>query len=92
MAMQTNKIISWNVNGLNSAHKRQQVFHWLNKQNILITFLQEVNIRSTEQKYLKNKRLGEEFASLIGEKKRETVIYAKKEVSPQKKFTDEEIC
>lgn len=49
--MQINKIISWNVNGFNSARKRRQVYHWLNKQNSLITCLQEVHIKNSEQKF-----------------------------------------
>lgn len=47
MALQMNKILSWN--GINSAKKRKNVFHWLNKQNSLITCLQEVHIKESNK-------------------------------------------
>lgn len=90
MMLQMNKTISWNVNGLNSAKKRRQVFHWLSKQNSSIICLQEVHIKGSDVKFLKNKRLGEEFVSLATKKKRGTVIYVRKELCSKKKFADKE--
>lgn len=63
MVMQNLKLISWNVNGLNSAIKRKRVFHWLGKQNCNIICMQETHIKKTEIKYIINKKLGEEFIS-----------------------------
>lgn len=77
MAMQKLKLISWNVNGLNSVIKRRHVFHWLGKQNCNVACIQESHIKKTETKYIKNKQLGEEFFSST-DKKRGTLIYAKK--------------
>lgn len=90
MAMQINKIISWNMNGLNSASKRRQVYHWLNKQNSLITCIQEVHTKNFDQKYFRNKKLGEVFTSLIHKKKRGVAIYAKKELGPKEIFSDKQ--
>lgn len=56
--METLKLISWNINGLNSARKRQHV-----KQKCNIICLQEAHIKKTDCKYIVNKRLGEEYYS-----------------------------
>lgn len=47
MAMQKLKLISWNVNGMNSAKKRRHIFHWLNKQSCNIICIQEAHIKKT---------------------------------------------
>lgn len=80
--MQKLKLISLNVNGLNSARKRRHVFHWLNKQNCNVICIQEAHIKMGEEKFLVNKHLGEEFCSLMDKKRRGTIIYAKKELNP----------
>lgn len=59
--MQNLKIISWNVNGINSVSKRKHIFHWLQKRNCNVIALQETHIKKPDTKYLINKRLGEEF-------------------------------
>lgn len=68
--MQRLKIISWNANGMNTEGKRKHVFHWLYKQNSNVVCLQETHFKRTDVKYLINKRLGEEFHSLLDKKKK----------------------
>lgn len=46
-----NKIISWNVNGINCQKKKNIIFNWIQKQKCNICCLQETHIRN------KNKRL-----------------------------------
>lgn len=87
--MQKLKILSWNGNKLNSANKRKQVYHWLIKQNANVICLQETHIKKMDKKYLINKKLGEEFHSLLDKKKRGTVTYIKKELKPKKISADE---
>lgn len=89
MAMQKIKLISWNINGMNSAKKRRHIFHWINKQACNIVCIQETHIKKADAKYLNNKNLGEKFISLIDKKKRGTVIYVKSELNPKQVFTDE---
>lgn len=73
MVLQSNKVIAWNVNDLNSIKKRRQVFHWLDKQKSIITCLQELHIKKSEKKYVLNKKLGEDFVSLVQKKKKRGV-------------------
>lgn len=82
------KLVSWNVNGLNSQKKKRSVYYWLEKQKRDIVYLQEVHIRNMDSKYLQNKQLGKEFASLAAVKKRGTVIYVKEALQPKEIFSD----
>lgn len=66
------------------------IFYWLNKGNYSLTCLQEVHIKQSDLKYLKNSTLGLEFTSLAKVKKRGIVIYVKQELQPKKIFEDEE--
>lgn len=86
--MESLKAISWHVNGLNSAGKRKQVFNWLKKQKGNLIGIQETHIKNKDNKYLKNKYIGEEFYSLFEKKKRGVVIYANKFLKPEKLFSD----
>lgn len=62
--MENLKIISWNVNGLNSARKRRQVMHWLAKQNCNVISLQETHVKNADVKCI----ISEEFYSLMDKK------------------------
>ena len=42
------RILSVNVNGLRNAKKRQNIFHWLTKQNIDIALIQETHCESVD--------------------------------------------
>lgn len=87
--MEALKILSWNVNGLNSAGKRKRVFNWIKKQNCNVIGIQETHIKNTDNKYLINKNIGEVFYSLSDKnKKRGVAIYVKKVLKPKKLFTD----
>lgn len=85
-----NKIVNWNVHGLNSQKKRNIIFNWIKNQKCNICCLQETHIRDKDRRLLIKKNIGEEFCSLLGKKKRDTVIYIKKELEPKLKFKDEE--
>lgn len=82
------KFLSCNVNGLNSPQQRKCLFYWLNKHNFSLICLQEVHIKRSDNKYIKNNKLGCEFLSLAKVKKRGVIIYAKKELQPKKIFED----
>lgn len=84
-----NKILSWNVNGLNSPTKRRKVVNWLSKQKCSVICLQEVHLRKVDNKYLKQKTLGLEFHSLATVKKGGVVFYIKEKLKPKKIWQDE---
>lgn len=85
-----NKIINWNVNGLNDQKKRNIIFKWIQKQNCVICGLQETHINNKDRRLLIKKNLGEEFYTLMDKKKRGTILYIKKELEPKMRFKDEE--
>lgn len=84
------RIMSWNVNGLNSANKRRRVFHWIKKQKCDIIGMQETHIKRSDSKYIMNKYIGEEFYSLTDKKKRGVVTYINKNLNPKKVFSDKQ--
>lgn len=84
------KIVTWNVNGLNSLNKRKIVNHWLQKQKADILCLQEVRICNKDKKFLENYKLGSEFCSLAQKKVRGVVFYVNKNLSPKQIFADSE--
>lgn len=63
------KLISWNVNGLNSARKITCI-SLVKKQNCDVICLQAAHIKKAEEKFIVNKHLGEGFFSLMDKKKR----------------------
>lgn len=86
--MESLKIVTWNVNGLNAAGKRKRVFSWLKKQRCNLIAIQETHIKYSDKKYIVNRSLGEEFYSMTDKKKRGVVIYASKTLKPKKVFSD----
>lgn len=52
--------------------------------------LQEIHIKQSDNKYVKNNKLGREFVLLAKVMKRGIVIYAKQELQPKKVFEDNE--
>lgn len=85
-----NKVLNWNVNGLNSQKKINIIFNWIQNQKCNVCCLQKTHIKDKDKKILIKKNIGEEFCSLIQKKKRGMVIYIKKELEPKLKFKDEE--
>lgn len=74
------KIISANVNGMNSPRKRNSIFQ-LEKYKADITCIQETHIKEKDEKYLKNRKLGKLFfAADKGKKKRGVAIYIKSSI------------
>lgn len=67
--MQNLKLISWNVNGINSVQKRKHIFYWLCKQKGNAIALQQIHIKKHNSKYL-----GEEF-SLLDKKEGYGFVY-----------------
>lgn len=68
----------------------QEGFYWLNKYNYCVSCFQEIHIKQSDNKYIKNYKIGCEFVSLAKAKAREIVIYAKQELQPKKIFEDSE--
>lgn len=66
-------LLSWNVNGMNSAAKRKRVFHWIKKQKCDIVSIQETHIKKSDLKFIQNNYIGQEFYSLTDKKKRGVV-------------------
>lgn len=81
------KIISWNINGLNSPNKCKIIYHWLKKQKEIIC-LQEMHLKNKDKKSLENHVLGDEFHSLVEKKVRGVVIYMKNVLCPKQVFSD----
>lgn len=84
------KILSWNINGLNSPNKRKVVihFHLLKKQRCNVIFLQKMHVKKTDCKYLMNKDLGSDFYSLAKKKVKGIVFYINKGLQPRDLFVD----
>lgn len=88
MPKMDNKIMTWNVNGLNSPQKRRIVFNWLKKQKCIITCLQKVHVKNKDSRLLKNNQLDQEFFPLSNARKRGVSLYIKQELQPKQKFKD----
>lgn len=84
----TLKVLSWNVNDLNSPRKHEVIFHWLKKQRCDIICLQETHVKKTDCKYLTNKSLGSDFYSLSKKGKKGIVFYINKDLQPKEIFVD----
>lgn len=82
------KILTWNINGLNSPNKRKIVSHWLKKQKVDIICLQETHVRKQDRKLLENKKLGAEFYFLSNKKVKGIVCYVNKDLQPTEIFSD----
>lgn len=83
------KIISMNINGLNSDQKRKRTFAQLKKLQADIICLQETHMRRGDQHLCK--RLGKVFAaSDHTKKKRDLAIYAKEHLNPNQIFASED--
>ena len=52
--MDSLRILSFNVNGLNDYHKRKDVFDYIRKQNAHIYFLQETHLKTQIQNYVRS--------------------------------------
>ena len=84
------KLLTWNVNGLNSKVKRNKITHALKKQKLDLICLQETHVKKLQRKLLVNKSLGQEFISSDIKKKRGVVIYASDKLDPKQIFKDNE--
>uniref|UniRef100_A0A2H6NEB2 exodeoxyribonuclease III n=1 Tax=Micrurus carvalhoi TaxID=3147026 RepID=A0A2H6NEB2_9SAUR len=82
------KLLSLNINCLNSPIKRKQILSRLVKQKLEIVCLQEVHIKKQFQKYLKYPKLGRLFVALADQKQKEIVVYVKKEIKVTEKYVD----
>lgn len=82
------KILSWNVNGMNSSYKRRTVFHFLQKQKCEIICLQESHIKQGEEKYIENGKLGKSYISANKKRKKGVVIYVKDQIESKEIYND----
>ena len=71
------KILSFNINGLNSPIKTSKSFNYLKKLNSDIICLQETHIKKSHEKLLDCKGLGRLYNASAEEKKRGVVVYIK---------------
>lgn len=85
------KIISVNINGLNSVQKRKMTFVQLKKLQVDIICLQETHMRRKDQHLLECKRLGKAFtASDQAKRKRGLVTYVKEHLNPNQIFVSDD--
>ena len=75
--MEKLKLISVNVNGLNSPTKRSKIWSQLKNHKTDIIFLQETHIKTVHSSLLTCKAIGQEYFASEKEKKRGVVIYIK---------------
>lgn len=75
--MELHKILSWNINDLNSPQKRKRTFLYLEKQKCDLICLQETQIRLKDQCLLISSKLGTLYLSSAETKKTGITIYIK---------------
>uniref|UniRef100_A0A670YGN4 Endonuclease/exonuclease/phosphatase domain-containing protein n=1 Tax=Pseudonaja textilis TaxID=8673 RepID=A0A670YGN4_PSETE len=80
--MEEKKLITININGLNSAVKRRKTFHKLEKLKFDIIYLQEVHIKKQHEQLLIQPKLGKIFTSLTQCKKRGVEVLDYSEYEP----------
>uniref|UniRef100_A0A803TJL4 Reverse transcriptase domain-containing protein n=1 Tax=Anolis carolinensis TaxID=28377 RepID=A0A803TJL4_ANOCA len=90
MKAQGLKIISMNVNGLNNCIKRKRVFHFLYKNKVDITCIQESHIVSRDKHLLVQDKLGQLFTSCNVKKTNGVLFYINRELNPEKIYEDQE--
>lgn len=81
--MNTQKILSWNVNSLNSPQKRRKTSLFLEKQKYDLICLQEMHIKSKDQRLLIKLKLGTLFSTSSESKQRGVAIYIKTFLEPK---------
>lgn len=69
------KIISVNVNGLNSPIKRKRIFNKLVKEQGDLICLQETHIRERDYKLMRYSKLGKLYYAADRERKKEGLQY-----------------
>ena len=77
LKMEKLKLISVNVNGLNSPTKRSKIWSQLKNHKADIIFLQETHVKTVHSSLLRCKAIGQEYFASAKEKKRDVVIYIK---------------
>uniref|UniRef100_A0A8C6VBH7 exodeoxyribonuclease III n=1 Tax=Naja naja TaxID=35670 RepID=A0A8C6VBH7_NAJNA len=82
------RLISLNINGLNSPIKRKQILTRLAKQKAEIICLQEVHIKEQFQKCLEYPKLGRLFTALADQKQRGIAVYIKEGIKAVEKYVD----
>lgn len=88
--MQKIKILSWNVRGMNSPQKRRKIFQYLGKHRPDIVCIQETHINEKDIRFLKNKKLGNEFISASSQRKRGVAIYVNDKYKVKTLFADKD--
>ena len=83
--MEQLKILTYNINGLNSPAKRSKTFNCLKRQKLDIICLQETHIKKAHEALLECKSLGKVYKASADEKKRGVATYIK---SPNLQVTD----
>uniref|UniRef100_A0A2D4IAJ4 Endonuclease/exonuclease/phosphatase domain-containing protein n=1 Tax=Micrurus lemniscatus lemniscatus TaxID=129467 RepID=A0A2D4IAJ4_MICLE len=84
------KILSLNINGLNSPQKRKKSFNKLNRMNLDIIAIHMVHVKEQHKHLLNYPKLGNRFASLSQYKKRVVVLYTKESIVAKQIYKDNE--
>lgn len=84
------RLLSVNINGLNSPNKRKKIFNKLIKARLNIICLQEVHVKRDHLYLLNYTKLGQLYTSLADTKKRGVAIYVQKHINSRLIFADDE--
>uniref|UniRef100_A0A670XXI0 exodeoxyribonuclease III n=1 Tax=Pseudonaja textilis TaxID=8673 RepID=A0A670XXI0_PSETE len=83
------KLLSININGLNSTIKRKRILSKLIKHNADITCLQETHIKKKDEKYLECPKLGKLFTTPADEEKKKGIaVYVKEDLKSELIWSD----
>uniref|UniRef100_A0A2D4N1I9 Uncharacterized protein n=1 Tax=Micrurus spixii TaxID=129469 RepID=A0A2D4N1I9_9SAUR len=88
MMEEETRLISLNINGLNSPIKRKQILMRWAKQKVEIRCLQEVHIKEQFRKCLEYPKLGSLFTALVDQKQRGIAVYIKEGIKAVEKYVD----
>uniref|UniRef100_A0A2D4NM73 Endonuclease/exonuclease/phosphatase domain-containing protein n=1 Tax=Micrurus surinamensis TaxID=129470 RepID=A0A2D4NM73_MICSU len=84
------KLMSININRLNTAIERKRTFSKLEKLKLDIIYLQEVHIKKQHSKELDHPKIGKLYTSLPQQSKRRVALYIKETINAKQIFMDEE--
>uniref|UniRef100_A0A2D4P6Y8 Endonuclease/exonuclease/phosphatase domain-containing protein n=1 Tax=Micrurus surinamensis TaxID=129470 RepID=A0A2D4P6Y8_MICSU len=83
------KLLSININGLNSATKRRKILGKLCKEKVDIICLQKTHIQKKDEKYLKFPKLGKLYTTPADKKKKKgKAVYIREEIKTNLIFVD----
>lgn len=84
------KMLSININGLNSPTKIKETLTKLQRLDMDIVCLQEVHIKKQYENLLEHPKIGKLYVVLAQQKKRGIAIYIKEWLKPKQIYAEEE--